>query len=148
VARKGELTPDRHRIYFMTGAPRDQTSLTLHLVTMRSQFLYMLAHIAVERGDLRVALDFAHRAVPKTREEIATKAVGLDVLIEALRTEAHILESLGRFDEAFALDEEFFALKPTDFSPDPPGAVGALGHQVRGPGGGLGCRGDFEESPG
>jgi hypothetical protein len=84
-----------------------------------SKLLSLLAHIAVERGDLEVALDFTHRAVNKAREDPAaiTKRLASAVLCEDLPEllihlgfKAWVLESLGRLDEALALDDEYLAL--------------------------------------
>jgi tetratricopeptide (TPR) repeat protein len=72
----------------------------------------MLAQIAVERGDLEVALDLAHRAVNKAREGCLSDAKVADHMTFALNSEATILESLGRLDEALALDAEERALHP------------------------------------
>jgi tetratricopeptide (TPR) repeat protein len=84
-----------------------------------SKLLSMLAHIAVDRGDLEVALDFTHRAVNKAREDPAATTVklfspvipeGVPELLIHLGFKALILEWLGRLDEALALDEEYLAL--------------------------------------
>jgi tetratricopeptide (TPR) repeat protein len=79
---------------------------------LRSQILGTLSQIAVERGNLEVALDFADRAVNKAREGCLSHAVVAKQMIFALDSEAAILESLGRLDEALALDAEVSALNP------------------------------------
>jgi hypothetical protein len=78
---------------------------------LRPQLFRLLASIAVERGDLEVALDFAHRALCLARADYARDpTVGID-LPDCLKAEASILESLGRLDEAVALDAEWVGLK-------------------------------------
>jgi hypothetical protein len=86
-------------------------SLTPHLLVLRSQLLEYLADLAVERGNLDVALDFAHRVAHKAREICAVDNLAENELMNALRAEANILESLGRLDEAMALDAEWYARK-------------------------------------
>jgi hypothetical protein len=80
-------------------------SLTLDVFTL-VQLQGLVAYLAIERGDLEVALDFAHRAVHKAREEYAANPALTDRLSYYLRLEASVLESLGRLDEAMALDAE------------------------------------------
>jgi tetratricopeptide (TPR) repeat protein len=79
---------------------------------LRSQFLCILGKIAAERGDLDVALDFAHRAVHHAREDYAADPRFVVYLKFCLIAEADILDSLGRLDEALALDAERLALEP------------------------------------
>jgi hypothetical protein len=74
--------------------------------------LTSLSQIALERGDLDVALDFAHRAAHRTRELCAVKVIAEKELLEALAREANILDLLGRLDEAMALDAEWRILHP------------------------------------
>jgi tetratricopeptide (TPR) repeat protein len=110
----------RSRICFLLSLVRITTSLTLHFSTFRFQILRVLASIHEERGELDVALDFAHRAVQEARELFASD-VDVDeegVFMNALRIEADILESLGRLDEAMALDAEWHALSPNVHYPE------------------------------
>jgi tetratricopeptide (TPR) repeat protein len=80
---------------------------------LRSQFLHLLAHVAIERGELEVALDFAHKALETARHDNLTKPeAAQEDLSLFLRTEANILDSLGRLEEALALDDEWLALNP------------------------------------
>jgi hypothetical protein len=77
---------------------------------LRLQMLGMLAQKAFERDDLEVALDFAHRAVQNGREDYATNKEAVREVVAYLQFEANILESLGRLDEAAALDAEWLPL--------------------------------------
>jgi hypothetical protein len=52
--------------------------------------------------------------VHNAREECATNPAAVPELLRGLRTEANILDSLGRLDEALALDAELLALKPDE----------------------------------
>jgi tetratricopeptide (TPR) repeat protein len=61
---------------------------------------------------LEVALDFAHRALCMARDEYATDPAALRYLIRNLKSEANILEGLGRLDEAMAHDRELEAINP------------------------------------
>jgi hypothetical protein len=81
-------------------------NLTLCLLALRSQLLGVLAEVAVERGDLDVALEFAQKARHKTRELCGVDHGAERDLRCTLRAEAHILDLLGRLDEAVALDTE------------------------------------------
>jgi tetratricopeptide (TPR) repeat protein len=68
----------------------------------------MLAELADERGDLEVALDYAHTALHTAREgPVASRDIST-----LLKTKANILDSLGRLEEAFHLDVEWLALNP------------------------------------
>jgi hypothetical protein len=80
------------------------------LARLRSQVLGMQSQIALERGDLEVAREFAHRAAHSAREASVTEGVSSEHLLFYFRHEADILESLGRLDEALALDAECRAL--------------------------------------
>jgi hypothetical protein len=79
---------------------------------VRSQILNLLAQNAFERGDLKVALDFAHRAAHTARELIPQDPAAAKALANCLIYEAMILESLGRLDEAMALDYEWSGYNP------------------------------------
>jgi hypothetical protein len=81
---------------------------------LRSQLISGLADIAVERGTLEVALDLAHRAVHKAREELARDPFAVIRVTSCRKAQAGILESLGRLDEAMALDAESMALNPEE----------------------------------
>jgi hypothetical protein len=101
---------------FLTRPPlRDVPHLShsdIDLFVLRFQILGLLAKITVERGDLEVALDLAHRALHTAREAYATDPDQLDRLSSCLEAAANILELLGRLDEALALDAEWKALNP------------------------------------
>jgi hypothetical protein len=71
--------------------------------------LSLLAEVLVEKDNPEEALDFAHRAVDKARKRHGDAH---EYLPHCLRLKADILESLGRLDEALALDAEWRALKP------------------------------------
>jgi tetratricopeptide (TPR) repeat protein len=79
---------------------------------LRSQILRLLAQIAFDRGDLEVALDFAHRAAHTARELIPADPAAVKDLSVCLIYEALILESLGRLDEAMDLDDEWLDHNP------------------------------------
>jgi hypothetical protein len=64
------------------------------------------------RDDLEAALDFARRGTQKAREERATDPELVIHLTYCLRVEARILDSVGRLDEAVALDAEWTAFNP------------------------------------
>jgi hypothetical protein len=81
---------------------------------MRSQHLVLLSLIAVERGDLAVALDWALKAVQAAREEYATSRHALKYLLNSLAAKASVLDSLGHHDEALAVDAEREALAPAE----------------------------------
>jgi hypothetical protein len=88
-------------------------SLTRLLSIMRSQLLGLLAQIAIERGDLEVALDFAHRATHTAREDFHPMNPDAPAhLSYCLGIEADVLEKLGRLDEVMALDAEWTAVTP------------------------------------
>jgi hypothetical protein len=93
-------------------------------VRLRSQALRMLAQIALERGDLEGALDFAQRAKHEARKDYAEnpKDEEVEELSFVLMTEAEVLEALDRLDEAIILDNEWEALKLGE-SRENPGAV-------------------------
>jgi hypothetical protein len=65
-----------------------------------------------------VALDFAQRAVQKGRKEYAADTKTVRDLDSSLKTGADILDSLGRLDEAIALDAERMAVMPRGAYPD------------------------------
>jgi tetratricopeptide (TPR) repeat protein len=65
-----------------------------------------------------MALDWAHRALCTAREEDLTDPELGNDLGNCLATNAHILESLGRLDEAMALDAEWLALNPGEWPQD------------------------------
>jgi hypothetical protein len=65
-----------------------------------------------------VALDFVHRAVSRARELIATNPEAAERLSSWLPQEAQVLDSLGRIDEALALDVEWVALNPGRTHPE------------------------------
>jgi hypothetical protein len=98
---------------------------------LRSQLLGVLAQIAVERGDLHLALDRAHKAVQTASEDYSTDPDSISHLIYCRGVEANILESLGRLDEASALDAESLTV---DRLKIPPGALvrGAIKHMAAG----------------
>jgi tetratricopeptide (TPR) repeat protein len=87
-----------------------QFSSKPHQSILPSQVFGLLAKIAVERGDLEVALDLAHRALQEARELHLKHPVGAQHVIKCLLLEANILQSLGRLDQAIALDREYLAL--------------------------------------
>jgi tetratricopeptide (TPR) repeat protein len=95
-----------------------RTSVAPHLIYRRSQLTRRLASIAVERGDLEAALGFAHRAVHYARKKYAEAPESVSSFSVTLQAEADILESLGRLDEALALDDEWRALNPGSDHPE------------------------------
>jgi hypothetical protein len=103
------ILPDRH--------VSRQSSLTHHLFALPFQVLGLLAQIAVERGDVEVALGFAHRATHNARELRPTDPAEIHELTTALEIEADILDSLGRPGGAMALDDERGALTPGETHP-------------------------------
>jgi tetratricopeptide (TPR) repeat protein len=79
------------------------------------QISSLLAVSVLERrGDKDEALRHAQRAVQTAREEYVhtTREEAVEALTRGLRTEALVLDSLGRLDEAVALDAEWQALAP------------------------------------
>jgi tetratricopeptide (TPR) repeat protein len=81
------------------------------------RFSKNLANCAFERGDLDKALEIVQRATHAARRALTTGAEAVQDFNDALRFEAHILESLGRLDEAMAVDAEWAALKPGEAHP-------------------------------
>jgi hypothetical protein len=80
---------------------------------LHSQSLALLASVSVERGDLAVARDFAHRATQTARQDYAVHPKNMKKqLVFCLQTEADILDSSGRLDEARGLDLERMHLDP------------------------------------
>jgi tetratricopeptide (TPR) repeat protein len=84
----------------------------VYLLSLRSQFLGLLAEVAIERGDLEMALDLANKAALHSEGLSPTNPSRSGQLSTCLRKRAEILEALGRLDEALALDAEWLALNP------------------------------------
>jgi tetratricopeptide (TPR) repeat protein len=93
-------------------------SLTLHPFALPSQILGLLAQVALERDDLNLALAFAQRSVQVARDACATDTAARRYLLVALRAEADILESLGRLDDALAIDAEWQVLNTKTIYPE------------------------------
>jgi hypothetical protein len=74
----------------------------------------LLAFSVVDRGNSDEALVHAQRGVQMAREAYATDPEAVYDLTRGLRLQAHILDSLGRLDEAIALDAELMAVSPEE----------------------------------
>jgi tetratricopeptide (TPR) repeat protein len=101
----------------LKGESNDERSLPLlpeipDGLPLRLQDIGILAEIAVERGDLEVALEIQQRALRTAREDYTTDAQRVEHLSPFLKATAKILGSLGRLGEALTLDVEWLTINP------------------------------------